>query len=121
MRKTFATAVFAQFATGATSVLAGLDEDREAFRRGDYAIASPWVWIIGPIGLALILVLLAQTVPHFYSVWLDNEKFGALEDMGEIDAGFAMAYQAKRASHIDPLMSSNAIMQRALPLLRREQ
>ncbi len=39
----------------------------------------------------------------------------------EIDAGFAMANPAKRASHIDPPTSSNAIMRRAQPLPRREQ
>ncbi len=39
---------------------------------------------------------------------------------GEIDPGFAMPHRGKRASHIDPPTSSDAIMQRAQPHLRRE-
>ncbi len=41
--------------------------------------------------------------------------------VGEIGPGFARLHRAKRDSHIDPPTSSNAIMQRARPLLRREQ
>ena len=41
--------------------------------------------------------------------------------LGEIDPGFARLHRGKRDSHIDPPTSSNAIMQRAQLLLRREQ
>ncbi len=41
--------------------------------------------------------------------------------VGEIDRGFAMPHRGKRVFNIDPPASSNAIMQRAQPLLRREQ
>ncbi len=41
--------------------------------------------------------------------------------VGKIDRGFAMLHRGKRDSHIDPPTSSNAIMQRAQSLLRREQ
>ena len=37
------------------------------------------------------------------------------------DPGFARLHRGKRDLHIDPPTSSNAIMQRAEPLLRREQ
>jgi hypothetical protein len=41
--------------------------------------------------------------------------------VGEIDRGFAMPHRGKRVFNIDPPVSSNAIMQRAQPLPRREQ
>ena len=41
--------------------------------------------------------------------------------IGEIDPDFATPLRGERDSHIDPPMSSNAVMQRAQPLLRREQ
>ncbi len=41
--------------------------------------------------------------------------------VGEIDRGFAMPHRGKRVFNIVGSASSNAIMQRAQPLLRREQ
>ncbi len=41
--------------------------------------------------------------------------------VGEIDPGFARLHRGQRDSHIDPPAYSNAIMQKAQPLLRREQ
>ncbi len=56
---------------------------------------SPWLWLVAPLGLALILILLAQTVPDLYGRWLDNENRSALELMHVIIPAIAFVFAVR--------------------------